>query len=628
MNLPLLLFPVAILMFACCGLGLVLCRILRNYLPPMPIWVIFTVTYFLGQGVLASIFELLAIKGWFFNWLIWIISLVFAILAIIWVVANRLQWRSFFQAASLRWLQAPFSWKILSLGLGILLLAGVTTLGSWFVIDGLAFYMAIAKLMAGTGRLIPLPGLYEAFSSVGLLAETLTAALMSMGMPNNSAKILSWANYLPTTVILYAIARQCKVSRRGALLSVIMATTSSAAVLLWGSGKTDLFALGPALAAVFCALQTQDARSRKGALGLSGVLAGFAFVFKLSYIVVLVPVLALIIGWPYIFEAWALVQRKEIEKIKGILRLVLIDALIYGVAIAIAMLPHFMKNLLLLDTVIGATYYSGWYSSKTIARILLSYPLALTYGNYWAQFGTISPLILAFIPLILYLKKPVDFKNNQLFCLSIGALLGLLLWMILFPSIFMPRYILVVLVLCAIAPAAAAAKVCSSHKTLSVLILLSILATMIYTPKATNRIFKSFDSRLALNYPMCKDREHLTAQPSEDYYWAFEAVNNVAPQNSKVLLLTYARFWLRADLLLNDVYSTEDCPVSVNDERSAGNFWSYILKNNISYVVIDTTAFNQVSIKDLKDAANARNLKIKVLFENDSLVALEILHDK
>jgi hypothetical protein len=626
MNLLLLFFPVVILMLACIGLGLVLYRLFRGNLPPMKIWVNFVVTYFLGQGVLASILLLLAVWDCFYSSIIWGISLSLAVLAASWIIAHRLEWEEVVRSSIKSWRLAPFSWKLISFSLLLLLISGIATLGSWFVIDGSAFYMVIAKLMAGNGRLVPLPGIYESFSSVGLLAETLTAALMSMGMPNNSAKILSWANYLPTTVILYAIARQCEVSRRGALLSVIMATTSSAVLLLWGSGKTDLFALGPALVAVFLALHSWQREYRKGVLCLSGLLAGFSFVLKLSYIAVLLPVLVLIIFWPTLFEIFASLKRRDWAKFKDIILTALGDSIIYGIAILGAMLPHLIKNHILLNTFIGlqASNYSKWYSPGTIKRLLLSYPLALTYGNYWAQFGTMSPLILAFIPLIIYLRKTVNYIHNKLLSLSVGTIAGILAWIIFFPSIFMPRYILVVLVLCAIAPAAAAVEVSTSHKMLSKLIVLSTMATMIYIPTFTDRIFKSFDYRLALNYPMGKEREYLTARPNEDNYWALEAVNRVAPQNSKILLLTYLRFWLRSDLLLNDACS-KDFLMSTINGCSLEDFWDYIFKNNISYVVLDTTVVSQISVKEIKDAVNKYNLKTKTLFEKNSLFCFEIL---
>jgi hypothetical protein len=60
-------------------------------------------------------------------------------------------------------------------------------------------------------------------------------------VPGVAARIYSWVNYAPTLLALYAVARTCERPPREALLAVAMAVTSSAAIALWGSGKTDLF---------------------------------------------------------------------------------------------------------------------------------------------------------------------------------------------------------------------------------------------------------------------------------------------------------------------------------------------------------------------------------------------------
>ena len=63
---------------------------------------------------------------------------------------------------------------------------------------------------------------------------------------------------------------QCGLAVRGRILAVVIPLTSSAVLVLWGSGKTDLFALGPALCAAVLALASWERAGQEGRRGLVG----------------------------------------------------------------------------------------------------------------------------------------------------------------------------------------------------------------------------------------------------------------------------------------------------------------------------------------------------------------------
>jgi len=182
----------------------------------------------------------------------------------------------------------------------------------------------------------------------------------------------------------------------------------------------------------------------------------------------------------------------------------------------------------------------------------------------------------------------------------------------------------VVLVLFVIAPASAAVHASERHKILSKLITASILIVLIYTPIFVNQIFRSYDLRLTLNYPIGKEREYLTARPNEENYRALEAINSVAPTGSIILLLTYPRFWLRPDLLSNDVCS-EDFIKRVIEGWSADFFWRYALGRDVKYVVLDKVAFNKISFREIKESAGTYNIRVNLLFDSESVVCFEIV---
>ena len=175
----------------------------------------------------------------------------------------------------------PLLWKLVTLAAAVVTLLGVTTLGGSISGDAIAYYMVVPKVVAYSGKLIPLPG-YES-SLLACPQRCCWPPLTCLGMPNLTPRIFSWFNFLPMVMLLSGLAGQCGLAVRGRILAVVIPLTSSAVLLLWGSGKTDLFAVGPALCAAVLALASWEERGRKDAVVLSGLFGGFAIVFKLSY---------------------------------------------------------------------------------------------------------------------------------------------------------------------------------------------------------------------------------------------------------------------------------------------------------------------------------------------------------
>ena len=107
-----------------------------------------------------------------------------------------------------------------------------------------------------------------------MTGELLYGSLMLLGSPGTSARVYEWINFLPLLGALYSVARICGLSARAAFLATLMALTSSAAVGLWGGGKTDTFAVGPALIAVWFALASWRSDRRRNYIAMSGLFCG------------------------------------------------------------------------------------------------------------------------------------------------------------------------------------------------------------------------------------------------------------------------------------------------------------------------------------------------------------------
>jgi len=613
-----IVLPIFLLALASLGTGGTILIVFRQSLPPLPVWLQTSVAYFLGQGMLAATFLLLALAKIFTPEAILTLVIPGALagLYFLWVTGSR--WRVCIGDNSGNWSQVPLGWKILSILSALFFAWGFTTLGGWVEGDSIAFYFAVSKVTAFTHQLSILPG-YESFMHVGLLAEMLIASLMSLGMPNISPRIFSWANQMPTLALFYGLARHCGLGWRGGLLAAMVPLTSSAVILLWGNTKTDLYAVGPSVACCLIALTSWDRRFRVGCILLSGVLCGFAVQFKLSYLLPLMPTVILLINWNNLFAAARALRDKVWGEIGRLFRIGLKENLLFTVGFACAFLPHVLKNLYLLNAILGSNpLNASWYAPETVTRLLLSYPFALTYGRYWAQLGDLSPLVLAFIPLLICLPRPLAWSESKLGALAVASFVGLSLWMILMPSIFMPRYFLGTLLLLGI-PAAAGAECFSRRSAMaSMTVFLAAVITLVATPRHVRTWSQSFHLSHTFSYLQDPENEVIVSNPMESYCMAHQAINTQAAFNDRTFMLTYYRFWLRPDLIGR-----------ASTQKELGNIygvgsssWNRFKDAGFRFILVDADLFP--AGKDFI-ASKPDDIVLHKLYDGGVLTAYEVL---
>jgi hypothetical protein len=561
----------------------------------------------LGQGVLANIWLLVALGGWFkpqvvFGLLILcVISGAALVLPKIFLFGMQLRsiWRD---------LQADSrGWKIIAFFTVLMCLLWATSLGRPLGGDALAFYMALPKVIAASHRLVPLPG-YEAYTQIGLQGEMHYAALMALGSPD-AARLFAWPTIIAGAVMLLAIGSGVGLRRRGQWISLACVFTSSAIIWLSGDCKVDLFAAALGLAAYYWATQIGE-HQRFSALGLTGLFTGFAVVAKLSYIPVLLPGIVLLLGW----KMFAYTRDKA--RFGSSLRSVGATFFQLGFWIFLAIFPHLIKNYVLFDNPTAPFSASGmgwadqrWFGAETTRRIILTYPFALTFGQYWGQYGNISPLVLAFLPLAFLLPRPRSFQDSPLAAITLAALAGLTCWVILRPSLLSPRYILATLLLFIPVAARAAEHISLSNPKQQWLrgsIMVGIIVTMVAVGTYFNRI-TFFPSRtvryLAGGMSQC-ERDGV-------YCRAMEALNEQAEPGARIFLAAYYRYWLRPDLL--QCVSGEDDSYILR-ERTSEERWLNIYKRGFQYLLADKITQSKM-IESLDTAQPPQWLRIIPIFE-------------
>jgi hypothetical protein len=573
--------PVLLLSLGSIGAGVVALRPARELTAALPRWLVLALEYYVGQGVLTTLFLALGLAGRFSP--AWLLPPLVAY-AIVGVIGIATRWSHSVadaRRAWLAWRAAPVAWKVVSVATAGLFLSGFSSVAGWLIVDAPAFYMAMARYIAGTGALTALPG-YDLFSAVGLYGELQMAALFALGMDGTTPRVLSWVVCIPIIVVVYGLSRLCGLGRRGAVITIAVVVTSSSITSIWGSGKTDLFAIGPALAACVVVLALWD-RDRLGPAPLiAGLLFGFAALAKLSYVVAFLPALTILMVW----------QRAHVRRPQGIVRLAAAAVpigLMFSAGFLLAFGQNLVKNYLILGTPFANFPIAPVFSPATVRRIVLTYPLVLTYGRYWGQVGTLSPIVLAFLPLAAaYLRWPARSAESRLLALGLGAAAGLLIWVVLYPSIVMLRYFEATLLLLAL-PAAAAAEVATRRSTvLAWVVPAGILVTLAITPKHdVVPTFTSLHATLAMvagPHQVCKG-----SAPFEADCHAEVEINQAVKPGDTVLGLSYVRFWLDPEIMRTMSTSDEigwirHCP---NGPCPDDIFWARVRKMGFRFILHD-----------------------------------------
>ncbi len=465
-----------------------------------------------------------------------------------------------------------WGWQFIAGPTVLLCLMWLTSLGRPLEGDGSAFYFAFAKLIAFSHHLIPLPG-YEGITNIGLLGELHFAALILLHSPD-AARLFSWPTIIAASVMLASLGRVAGMGRRGQWLTLGILFSSSSVIWLSGDGKVDVFGAALGLAAYYWAVQIRFYRT-KLTLFLTGLFSGFAFVAKLSYIPVMIPGIAFLMLWGYGEEF------KNKSNWRSFLKSFMGGSLIILAGLILTMSPHLIKNGLLFNNPFSPFGSEGmgwldpkWFGEEVTRRIVLTYPFALTYGSYWAQYGNLSPLILAFLPLAFFLPRPRPFLSSPLAVITLVALAGLAVWMIFRPSVLSPRYILATLLLLALLPARAAEYVSLADfrprvLTFSVTVFTSVTLIafglsflgVVFFPDSTK-------SSLAGTLSEC-DRDGI-------YCSAINKINKIAQPGERVFIASWERYWFRGDLL--------QC-LSMN--ASGDDLWLEFYKNGVSFLFID-----------------------------------------
>lgn len=479
--------------------------------------------------------------------------------------------------------------------------------------DADAFYMTYPKVIAATGTLRPMVFTYRDFSTIGLLGELHFAALMVIADPA-AAKLFAWLAGGSCVLVLCDITR--KLGGGGIAQALLAGTllTSTTFTDYLSDGKTELFPALTALAVIRILLEISPKSAKfKTALAI-GVLSAIAGYSKFSYIVCLFPTIV-------IFTLTRLGPWQNFYGRNGARVWAFIGLCVAGAVLGL--IPHLLKNALLFGNpfapFFGSTQnwadQSGWFSSADTAWIMLTYPIALVFGQYPLMGGNVSFIWLLTLPLIFFLGKDKLTVGQPLMLLTLSALTGLVIWSILKPSIFTPRYFLANLMLLMPLPMIAAeAYLIKSTRIVgkSAIVVLFALAAAAAPYKPPAGVWTAFPGKIfafiADGLPQC-------GLAISSYCSAFVEINTNTSTGGRVFVLGYYTFFLDASLLM-----TINTPEEYNELLSvpAEALWQTLYDEGFRTIAVQR-ATHEAYLSILRRAPIPSGLRVTERFEDDNM---------
>jgi hypothetical protein len=613
----------------CTGAGLVLYRLLVGSRlgddEPGGI-IVLASAFFLGQGVLAGLWQFTAMLGWFNQVVVTLISVVCLLTAF---VLSKPYWHDIRRVLGdeLNYiLAAPVYLKLMIALTLILYFGGLTRIGHYLLSDATAYYLTWPKIISASHLLEPLQGLLNEFSMrMPLMGEMHFAALMLYGLADD-VRILDWFFMGAGAILLMAICRRTGIGRVGRYIALAMMFSSTAVLLLLCSGKVDLMAAALGLAAVYWAMHG-DFTAPGIELRMAGLLTGFAIVGKLSYAISFLPVVVGLVIWRVL--AANLGSANESPGVFHLIRPVLGALVRLGGWTFAAMVPYFFKLFLWQE----ALFTQPWalfnkldktrFPGPVTRRLVLTYPFALVFGKYLGQYGNISPLMLAFAPLSLLMPKPKSWRQflfSPLTMLTLSACLGITCWIIIRTSGFQMRYIMATLLLLIPLAAKGAEYVLQTKncKIFKVGIVFTCLITLLSISSIMfSSVYKAGNTYKILTGQMPKsDRDG-------QYLQAIHTLHLIAPKGARIIFLGFHTYWLRPDLLQCQS-RLSDFRVWNNRNVSYQKRWVEIYKRGFEYVFIVKHLKNNFEdmIKNRPDW-----VKLKTIYDQSLILIYRLKYD-
>jgi len=623
-NLFSILLPLFLYSISCISLGLFILYIINrkgekdlDYSNLITLW---CSAFLLGQISLSFLWFILGLTGLFNKYIIVFILVASFLFGARFIYLTLVPLLSQFRKIFINVRNDTWGWQGIALIVILISGAGIYSLGGMLAYDASTFYMTVAKSISASQIISILPRKEIEFQVVGFVGEFHYAALMTIGN-QDAARLFTWPTMLAGMGMLMALCTVVGLRERGKWVSALMILTSSSIYFVLGNGKVDLFSMAYGIAAYYWILNKGMKSS-----SLSGLFAGTAIAAKISLIVSIIPGLAVMFIWLRLREIACLQQ--EIKKtflflirdsIPFVIWLVLPILIFFFMrnAILFKYVPFIKENSGTMDVLLNSWKYS--YGSVTPPYIYIIYPLYVIFGDWrGGQLGNLSVMVLLFYPLIFLYPHRKLMRNKLLIVLSLSGYIGLVFYVIIFPTFVEPRYYFPNLFLL-IPMAARIAEYITYSPKIRKELSFGIMACLYIIGVSFLLRYSFVDFKHTMQYlrneiPFCE-----LQGPEKSRCKALSLVNESAKPGNRILSSFVHYYYLRSDLMqcqnredmLNYFHKGQGDQWNVD--------WESIYINGYSYITIDKYHFQYQlpSIISSQSIAPPPNwVRTKLLYED------------
>lgn len=432
--------------------------------------------------------------------------------------------------------------------------------------DGLVTYMLQARMFALTGDMVPLrdDSIFH-FQASGMIGELNMALLYLLG-GEAAAKLHSHFILLAIAALSVALVQQLNGNRRIQLIMLFAVVTSPVLFSMVAGGKTDIYALGPSLAAVVWTLRLHGSKAIRVAVTI-GILSGILTLAKVTYAPTTGLMILLISVGIYLY------YRQPARQL-------LINWVVIGGVALVIVLFQPLRMMTVFNEPFAPWFYvdsqanmietydvdGDWIPEQVKRTYRIAYPFIIPLQIYVMTHGGFTPLWIVLIPFgIRYLFGTQ--RDYRVVLATLAALVTLVVWLSSVYAVVQFRYI-ASLILILFLPGIFAMEQDFHKRLLAPLLRFTIGAVFLYA--AVNAfVLSTLHGLVGIVEP---SQTHLTV------------LNDVAEPGARLFSNSEFDYHLRDDLLL--------CSSSLQDRivlrsMSQPERWAYLYEQGFNYISLE-----------------------------------------
>ena len=399
---------------------------------------------------------------------------------------------------------------------------------------------------------------------------------------DQSARMFSWICGIVFVLLSFALANKVGLSKLAGSIFLALLSTTTALTDLMGDGKVDLISSLPAIACIYwMVVENKQKEQSKSLLLLVGFLTGLACVARPFNTFLLGIFIIIYYSHQFIFQ----------KKFSFLNYKLLIQTLLWIGLGTIGMgVYHLLANWIILknpiafiSSISNINPKNGPWDFKPTQILVfrLLYPLVVTFKNSPQSLGNISPLYIAFMPMLLSanIRKRIQYSSETI-QITTAAFITLISWIFLFFTITEIRYVMFLWVILFI-PFAEIIEATlnvgnllfrATGEILIIILLIFIVVRSMYISVVS---YSQIDQN---GNPQCFDIA------SCNY---LKPINLTALPGDRILTFGADRYYLRSDLFACSTTNVEYQVLKELTYKNIEAFWEEVYREGYKYIAYE-----------------------------------------